>query len=152
MKVLNKLVVGAAALVLLTACGPSKVSYAKFHEQAVAAVKKEVSYKKVTVKGTASASSVTMNLDLEYTLKDGNWEMTKGDAVSATVGIVLIAFTADGIEEDEKTTYYAGGGFKVTREDDGEKATMTWNANARLTSAKGNVSGTKTDVKLTWSK
>ena len=35
MKNLNKFFVGAAALVLLTACGPAKVSYDKFHEKAV---------------------------------------------------------------------------------------------------------------------
>lgn len=152
MKILNKVVIGMATLCLLTACGPSKVSYAKFHEAAVEAVKKEVSYTKVTVKGTSKASSVSVELDLEYTLKDGQWEMTKGDAVSALVGTVLIGMTADLVTEDEKTTYYAGGGFKTVTKDGDDTGTVTWNANARLTSIKGKTSSGSGDIKLTWSK
>lgn len=152
MKVLNKFVVGAAALVLLTACGPSKISYAKFHEQAVAAIKKEVSYKKVTVKGTMEASSTTLKLDVEFTMKDGSWDMTKGDVVSGAMAIVFLGETADLVPEDSKTTYYAGGGFKTVSKDDDGSSTLTWNANARLTSAKGKADNAKVDIKLSWSK
>ena len=152
MKVLNKIVIGAAALVLLTACGPSKVSYAKFHEQAEAAIKKEVTYKKVTVKGKIEASSTTLSLDVEFTMKDGSWDMTKGDVVSGAMAIVFLSETADLVPEDSKTTYYAGGGFKTVSKDDDGSGTMTWNSYARLTSAKGKSDGAKVDVKLSWSK
>ena len=152
MKVLNKIVIGAAALVLLTACGPSKVSYAKFHEQAVAAAKKEVSYKKVKFSGKSKTSSTEITLSAVYELKDGKWQMTEGGAVEAVVTATYIAMTADTIAEDEKSTYYAGNGFKVTRQDGDDKATMTWNEYGLLTSAKGKANGAEVDISLKYSK
>ena len=115
-------------------------------------MKKEVSYKKVTVKGTMEASSTTVKLDVEFTLKDGKWDMTKGDAITGIAALVFVEETADLVLEDSKTTYYAGNGFKTVSKDDDTTSTLTWNANARLTSAKGKTDGAKVDVKLSWSK
>ncbi len=153
MKNLSRFFVGAASLVLLTACGPSKVSYAKFHEQAVAAVEKAPEYKKVTCKGEMTAASVSMKLDVVFEKKDSGWEMTKGDELQATVASSLILITADTVTEDDKTTYYAGNGFKAVHKEDNDNSTATWNSYGYLTSLKsdGGDMG-KVDVKLTWSK
>ena len=152
MKVLNKVVIGVAALALLAACGPTKTTYAKFHEQAVAAAKKEVSYKKVKFSGKTDTdgSSVTINAVCEY--KDGKWSMTEGGVVEALVVGIFMGMTAELVVEDEKTTYYAGNGFKtVTKQDDGT-GTFTWNSNGLLTSAKGKYSGGNADITLKYSK
>lgn len=152
MKVLNKVVIGVAALALLAACGPTKTTYAKFHEQAVAAVKKEVSYKKVKFSGKFKASSSELTLSAVYEYKDGKWTMTEGGAIEAVVTASFLEMTADLVIEDEKTTYYAGNGFKtVIKSDDGD-GTATWNSNALLTSAKGKYNGGNADVTLKYSK
>ena len=153
MKVLNKVVIGVASLALLAACGPTKTTYAKFHEQAVEAAKKEVSYKKVKFSGKFKGDSSELTLSAVYEYKDGKWTMTEGGLVEAIVTAALMAETADTVPEDSKTIYYAGNGFKtVTKDDDGSSGTMTWNANGLLTSAKGKSSSGNVDVKLTYSK
>ena len=132
MKNLSRFFVGAAALVLLTACGPSKVTYEKFHEKAVAALKeaKEKTYD-VTLKGSYKdeSSGETSKMD-NVVLKwnKGAFEatnITHLDEVAAA--LIMNGLTADVAVEDENTTYYAGNGFKaVTKNDDGESK-LVWN-------------------------
>ena len=145
MKVLNKVVIGMASLVLLTACGPSKCSYAKFHEEAVKAVEKAPEYKKMTAKGEIKSSLMNLTIDAVLEKKDGEWELTKGDALSATALIVYAASTADLVPEDSGTTYYCGKGFKAVK----DKQTAVWNASGFLTSIKED-SGTS--LKFSYSK
>ncbi len=153
MKNLSRFFVGAASLVLLTACGPSKVSYAKFHEKAVAAVEKAPEYKKMTCKGTVVASSVTLNLDVAYEKKDSGWELTKGDAASVLTVSTIIFITADKVSETEGATYYAGNGFKVvSKDDEGNKGTMTWNADGYIATIKTGGEKNKVDIKVNWTK
>ena len=130
MKNLSRFFVGAAALVLLTACGQSKVSYEKFHEQAVAAVK-EASKKQfdVTLKGKYKDDDGEHNMD-NVVLKwnEGAFaatNITHLDEVAAA--LVLSGLTADLAANDENTTYYAGGGFKTVKETDDGKSTLVWN-------------------------
>ena len=130
MKNLSRFFVGAAALVLLTACGQSKVSYEKFHEQAVAAVK-EASKKQfdVTLKGKYKDDDGEHNMD-NVVLKwnEGAFaatNITHLDEVAAA--LVLSGLTADLAANDENTTYYAGGGFKAVKETDDGKSTLVWN-------------------------
>ena len=152
MKVLNKVVIGAAALVLLTACGPSKTTYAKFHEEAVAAAKKEVSYKKAKFAGKLKTDNTEITLSATYEYKDGQWKMTDGGVVEALATASFIALTAQTVPEDENTTYYAGNGFKtVTKTDDGT-STVTWNANGLLTSLKGKTESGNANFTLKYSK
>ena len=130
MKNLSRFFVGAAALVLLTACGQSKVSYEKFHEQAVAALQ-EASKKNfdVTLKGKYKDDDGEHNMD-NVLLKwsEGAFvatNITHLDEVAAA--LVLNGITADAVKNDENTTYYAGGGFKAVKETDDGKSTLVWN-------------------------
>ncbi len=140
MKNLNKFFVGAAALVLLTACGPAKVSYDKFHEKAVAALKdaKEKKFD-VTLKGTYKSDEGEQKMD-NVVLKwnEGVFAATNvlhADEVAAAV--VLNLLTADLIGEDEKVTYYAGNGFKTVKTTDDGSVTTTWNKYGLPTAIKG---------------
>ena len=166
MKILNKVVIGMASLCLLTACGPTKVDYDKFHEAAVEAAKKENGYTKVVVDGKAKLKEdgkVT-----EYTFDKieftgfTNGRLSAAEKTAKMIGILaegneakLIAFTyanltAELMPKDDKSTYYTGG-FQVTAEDDGQKATIKFDANGLPTSYKlsGDASGS---VSFKWSK
>ena len=130
MKNLNKFFVGAAALVLLTACGPAKVSYDKFHEKAVAALKdaKEKKFD-VTLKGTYKDD------DGEHKMDNVVLKWNEGVFAATTVAhldevgaaLILNGLTADLAQNDENTTYYAGNGFKATKKTDDGTSTMVWN-------------------------
>ena len=158
MKNLSRFFVGAAALVLLTACGPSKVSYAKFHEQAAAAAEKDPGYTKATAKGTVYASvagaEITIKVNNKFVKGDDGWELAEGE--ESTAGTILVAFLlpmrAVDVTEDEKTTYYAGNGFKTVSKDDDGNGTVTFNANGYVTSMKGKTESGKADLKFSWSK
>ena len=127
MKNLNKLFVGAAALVLLTACGPSKVSYEKFHEKAEAAAEKDPGYTKATAKGTFYSNNlgieVTIKLDNTFVKGNEGWVLKEGEESNAgtLAAIGLLTMRASTVGENDKTTYYAGKGFKtVTTSDKGD--------------------------------
>ena len=153
MKNLSRFFVGAASLVLLTACGPSKVSYATFHEKAVAAVEKAPEYKKVTAKGSVTAASVELKLDCVFEKKDSGWELTKGDAISGSAAAVYLSMTADLVGEEEDTTYYAGNGFKITTNNEDGKGSITWNASGYITAIKVDAKDSgNMNVKFSWSK
>ena len=145
MKILNKVVIGMATLVLLTACGPSKCDYAKFHSEAVKAAEKDAGYKKVTVKGKLASLLGTLEIDAVLEKKDGEWDLTKGDVASAVTLAGMIAATANTVAEDSEMTYYAGNGFKTVK---GENV-RTYNAAGFLTSAK---LSDGTDLKASYSK
>ena len=165
MKILNKVVIGAAALVLLTACGPSKVSYDKFHEQALEAAKKENGYTKAVVKGKAKmkdeGKTVEYTFDsLEFTgYTNGRMSaleiaaaeaaaVLKGEVYAIAVGLTFN--TAEIAPKSDKLTYYTGG-FQIVQEEDGVKQTVKYDANGLPTSIKlaGDGSGS---VTISWSK
>ena len=148
MKVLNKVVIGAAALVLLTACGPSKTTYAKFHEQAAKAAEKakEATFSKVVLSGSAKDDEgKTQKFDnITIKFEKGTFtatNITHLDEVAAA--LLLNGVQAVGVPEEKDTTYYAGNGFKVEYKAEDGKKTATWNAQGLLTST---VDG---DAKLT---
>lgn len=163
MKVLNKLVVGAAALVLLTACGPTKVSYDKFHEKAVEAAKIENGYTKAVVNGKAKfkeeGKTVEYTFDkIEFTGYTNGRLSTEAIAkailtikseVEASAFAMTVA-TAEAMTNVDKATYYING-FQVKAEKDGEKTTISYDKNGLPTSIKfsGDSSGS---VKISWSK
>ena len=132
MKILNKVVIGMASLCLLTACGPSKCDYAKFHSEAVKAQEKDPGYTKVTAKGEIKSTLLSATVDAVLEKKNGEWELTKGDALSAVTLVTFVAATADTVPEDSESTYYCGNGFKVTK---GENV-ANYNASGYLTSIK----------------
>ena len=166
MKVLNKVVIGMASLCLLTACGPTKVDYDKFHNAAVEAAKKENGYTKVVVDGKAKIKE--QGKVTEYTFDKFEFTgFTNGRMDVATMAVKyaavlaeaneakLIAFsfsmaTAEAVAKSDKATYYTGG-FQVVAEEDGAKSTIKFDANGLPTSYKfsGDASGS---VSLKWSK
>lgn len=158
MKVLNKIVIGMASLVLLTACGPSKCSFDKYKEQANAASEKDPGYKKVVVKGSVKTSlvGITAEVKLDHTFeKDGDdWKLTKGDEGAGAVAALAAASARAwdyAVSENEDATYYAGNGFKVEIKSDEQNATYVYNSYGYMTSSKASGSS-EGSVKLTWSK
>ena len=133
MKVLNKVMLGAAALVLLTGCANLKeVSYEEFHNQAVEASQKEVPFTKVSMKGKITYGGIELTLDgvkLEKT--DTGWEFKEGQSVSKIAALWVISDVAS-VQPDggEGCKYYFGGdGFKYTK----DKSYKTWNKYGLLT-------------------
>lgn len=132
MKNVSRFFVGAAALVLLTACGPSKVSYEKFHEQAVSAYEKakEKTYD-VTLKGSykdedSGETSKMDNVVLKW--NKGAFEATSIahlDEVAAA--LIMNGLIAKAAANDENTTYYAGNGFKAITKNDNGESKLVWN-------------------------
>ena len=158
MKVLNKIVIGMASLVLLTACGPSKCSFEKYKEQANAASEKDPGYKKVVVKGSVKATvvGITAEVKMDHTFeKDGDeWKMTKGEEGAGSAAALLAASARawdHAVQENENATYYAGNGFKVEIKGDEQNATYVYNSYGYMTSSKAS-GDSEGSVKLTWSK
>ena len=130
MKNLSRFFVGAAALVLLTACGPSKVNYEKFHEQAVEAVKKAGEKEfAVTVKGYYKDNDGKHEMEsISVKWSKGAFAPTSALHIDEdTIAIMLNTLTADLVGEDDNTTYYAGNGFKTVAKTDEGDYTKTWN-------------------------
>ncbi len=158
MKNLNKFFVGAAALVLLTACGPAKVSYDKFHEKAAAAAEKDPGYTKATAKGTFYSNTlgveVTIKIDNTFVKGDEGWALKEGEESNAgtLAAIGLLTMRASTVGEDEKSTYYAGNGFKVVTKSDKGDTTIVYNSNGYVTSYKGLLVGGDANLKFSWSK
>ena len=139
MKNLSRFFVGAAALVLLTACGPSKVNYEKFHEQAVEAVKKAGEKEfAVTVKGYYKDNDGKHEMEsISVKWSKGAFAPTSALHIDEdTIAIMLNTLTADLVGEDDNTTYYAGSSFKTVYEKDGNKETTTWNQYGLLATVK----------------
>ena len=158
MKNLNKLFVGAAALVLLTACGPSKVSYEKFHEKAEAAAEKDPGYTKATAKGTFYSNNlgieVTIKLDNTFVKGNEGWVLKEDEESNAgtLAAIGLLSMRASTVGENDKTTYYAGNGFKTVTTSDKGDTTIVYNSNGYVTSYKGLLAGGDANFKFSWSK
>lgn len=154
MKVLNKVVLGVAAMTLLVACGPSKVSFEKFQEDVRVASAKDPNYVKAVVKGSAKAGIGGLNMEAKFDhvfeKKDSGWEMTKGDAVTGVAALVYVNERAAlyAGQENENATYYSGGGFKVELKGDDGTSTYVFDAYGYVTSVKGD--GVNVTVK--WSK
>ena len=136
MKVFNKLMMGAAALTLLSGCAlfQSKVSYDKFHEKAVEAHEKGHSYKKATANGSVETMGMTVKIDnVKLTYSDGYWT-SSDNSVGASVAVGLVNTEAYMVTEDDDSTYYVGGGFKVTMSNEDGKGTAKFNAAGLITS------------------
>ena len=136
MKVFNKLMIGAAALTLLSGCAllQSKVSYDKFHEKAVEAHEKGHSYKKATANGTVETMGMTIKIDnVKFTYSDGYWT-SSDNSVGASIAVGIVNTEAYMVTEDEDSTYYVGGGFKVTISNEDGKGTAKFNSAGLMTS------------------
>lgn len=159
MKVLNKVVLGVAAMTLLVACGPSKVSFEKFQEDARAASQKDPGYKKVTVKGSVKANVVVANVEskLDHVFaqdENGDWQLEKGDEGTSLVAVGYVSMRAVQLagQEDEDCTYYSGNGFKVAGKNEDASATYVFDAYGYVTSVKGKADGADVNVTVKWSK
>ena len=134
MKVLNKVMMGAAALVLLTGCNSLKqVSYEEFHNQAVEASQKEVPFTKVSMKGKITYGGIELTLDgVKLEKGESGWEFKEGQTVSKVAALWVIgdiaAVQGDGSEDGAKY-YFGGDGFKYTK----DKSYKTWNKYGLLT-------------------
>ena len=133
---LNKLLLGCAAVVLLTGCSSmKKVSYEKFHEQAVTAHEKGNEYKTASVSGTIKSESSTTKIDkMTFTHTSLGWVADEISASSIVVGAV-ISVEAYALSESDDATYYAGGGFKVENKE--TKDVAVYNAAGLITSMSG---------------
>ena len=156
MKLRTVLPMLAVATFALAACA-SKVDYAKFHEKAVEASKKESGYKKVTLKGSSKSSFMGATVEIKFDHvyeKDGNdWKKTKGeDGAADLAALAIIVGRVSDVQEEENTTYYAGSTFKVVYEKDDDKMTEEFNGFGLLTSEKGKANGSEVDLKVSWSK
>ena len=157
MKLRTVLPMLAVATFALAACA-SKVDYAKFHEKAVEAGKKEAGYKKFTIKGYEKGSYGVVSIDVKFNHtfeKDGNsWKLVKGEDDLTIKAAILeaVALHAEDIPEADKYEYYAGSTFKVVYKDGDDEATDTYDKFGYPTSSKGKVSGFEADIKISWSK
>lgn len=154
MKLRTVLPMLAVATFALAACA-SKVSFEEFKKKADEAAEKakEANYSKVVVDGYYEDDGEKTTFD-KVTVKceKGVFAATNALHIEETgVAIFLNITTAAGVAalgEDENTTYYAGGSFKVETVEDGKKNTATFNEYGFLTgmtgdSAKLTVSYTK---------
>ena len=140
MKALAKVMMGAAALVLLTGCGPSKTSYENFHKKAQEAHEKGNSYTSATLSGTMEDSgSKTEIKSKKFTKTSLGWQAV--DGILDNLYLAYVGAEAAYVDEYEDATYYAGNGFKYTLND----ATRSYNAAGLLTSYKAG--GTSITVK-----
>ena len=132
MKVLNKVMMGAAALVLLTGCANLKeVTYDEFHEKALAV--EEAPFTKVSMKGKITYGGIELTLDgVKLEKGESGWEFKEGQTVSKVAALWVISDVAavqgDGSEEGGKY-YFGGDGFKYTK----DKSYKTWNKYGLLT-------------------
>ena len=153
MKVLNKFVMGAAALVLLTGCSSMKsVDYKTFHEKAVEAAEKraaECDYTKVVVKGTIKAGDQETKLDRTLKVEKGVVKMeTMEDMIPGT----LASITADTVSEEEESKYYVGGGFKVTMKNEEGKGEATFDKYGLVTKYDVAIDDQTAKITFKWSK
>lgn len=159
MKILNKLMMGAAALVLLTGCSSAKsVDVKTFTEKAEEAWK-NVPYTKVVVNGTISfqIESDVQEIkikDIELPLKDGALDTDKAQEIDVTeenviqyeMASLMVSMNAyyvgqsygDILENSEaskgvEAKFYVGNGFKVTLKEDGNSATLVWDKYGMMT-------------------
>ena len=156
MKLRTVLPMLAVATFALAACA-SKVDYAKFHEKAVEACKKDAGYKKMVVKGSEKGSimgiSAEVKLDHVFEKKDGKWQKTKGeDGASAEAAESFLLSRVDQVLEDKDVEYYAGSTFKVVYKDGDDKMEAKFNGYGYVVSEKGKMGGLEFDVKVSWSK
>lgn len=158
MKVLNKIVMGCAALVLLTGCA-TKCTFEKFKEKATEAAQKDSGYKKCVVKGSATAGgqgmSLSFTLNHEFIKTENGWVLNKGETgMSEAAAAVLMSYRAIDwtYKENANCTYYAGNGFKVVEKTDDGEGTMKFDKFGYVTSDKGKTENYNADVTVRWSK
>ncbi len=157
MKVLNKVVIGMASLVLLTGC-MSKTGYSDFHSKAVEAEKKAPEYKKATAKGeiitTILSAETKVTVDCKFVKNsDGDWEVDGENKDGALVAVFYLSFRASAVGDSGDYTYYAGsGGFKATSKNEDSAASYVFNKFGYPTSVKGKSDSGNVNLKFTWAK
>ena len=156
MKVLNKVVLGMASLVLLTGC-MSKTNYSDFHKKAVEAEEKAPEYKKATAKGNVKLKVLTAEVSYDVDCKfvkneDGDWEVDGEKGDGALTALAYLSYRASMVGDSGDITYYAGNGFKATAKDEDSSTSYVFNQYGYVTSAKGQSESGKVDLKFTWSK
>ena len=151
MKVLNKIVMGCAALVLLTGCA-TKCTFEKFKEEANKAAEKDPGYKKCIIKGSATAMGFYFKLDQEFVKTEDGWESAKWDldSTAALAANIMEYDAADFAESEEaNTTYYCGNGFIVDQKTSDSANTMTFDAFGYITSLYSEANG-NVDIIINW--
>ncbi len=109
----------AVSALLLTGCGAKNVSYAEFHDAALAVEKHSYTSASVVYTEKSDSADVTKKATLKYGLNVGigtlnTWTLDEGDSVVGAAAIALIAANAGTVGEDEKYTYTLDGkNFKV---------------------------------------
>lgn len=165
MKVLNKVVIGMASLALLAACGPSKVSYEKFHEKAVAAAKLESGYTSAVLNGKMKSTDDGKSVEFEFkdfkieNMTNGRIDITKlslSDLAKLSEQMIfaigLVSFEAVEIENDKDVTYYAGDTFKVTGKTKEGEGTYEFDKFGLVTSMKVKGEVTNGNLTVKWAK
>lgn len=146
MKLRTVLPMLAVATFALAACAP-KVSFEEFKKKADEAAEKakEANYSKVVIDGYIEDDGEKQTFDkVEVKVEKGVFtpkNITHLDEIAAAA--ILNVTTASGVAalgEDENTTYYAGGSFKVETVEDGKKNTANFNEYGFLTSVTGDSS------------
>ena len=152
MKVLNKVMMGAAALVLLTGCSSMKsVDSKTFLEKATEAWK-DVPYTEATINGSFEMGEQKVTIkDVKLPVKDGTLDMTKAATMEIpeerqmeyTIAATFVQVNAvvigtqyasyEASEENIEVKFYVGNGFKVTAKDDKNSATMQFDKYGMLT-------------------
>lgn len=108
MKSLNKVVIGMAALVLLTGCGGTKVSKDKFQEKVDALEAHE--YSEATVKYDVNLTGTLEEKgkgEVKFTKKDGVW--TTDDTKHASLSFYLTSIKGQKMQDDSEKD-----GIKIT--------------------------------------
>lgn len=165
MKVLNKVVIGMASLALLAACGPSKVSYEKFHEKAVEAAKLESGYTSAVLNGKMKSTDDGKSVEYEFkdfkveNMTNGRIDLTKlslSDLAKLSEQMIfaigLVSYEAVEVENDKDVTYYAGDTFKVSGKTKEAEGSYEFNKFGLITSMKVKGEITNGDLTVTWSK
>ena len=105
----------AVSAFLLVSCGPKKVTYAEFHEKALAAEKHSFTKAEVSYSDANSTSKATLKFGADLSLVTVNvWAFDDGDSITGAAAVALANAPASTVGEDENYVYTLDGkNFKV---------------------------------------
>lgn len=107
----------ALTSLLLVGCGPKakKVTYADFHDAAVAVEKHSFTSAEVNYSDANSSAKATLKFGADISIVTLNvWTSDSGDSATGTTGALLANAPASSVGEDDGYTYYLEGkNFKV---------------------------------------
>ena len=105
----------ALSALLLVGCGPKKVTYAEFHDKAVAVEKHSFTKAEVSYSDANSSSKATLKFGADAAILTVNvWIRDGGDEATGVAAAVLANAPASAVEENENYTYMLDGkNFKV---------------------------------------